>query len=201
MKKFLVVLGILIAMFVSLIVAVGINETLFLVLFLAYFFAICAAVIIGIRKLVKKMKPKKVKATATKQKAEPQTVQQKKTVQRSTAVPLTYDEKPLSYEYSDVGLYVPDLSVMEGIKVGDLASIESEPENEFDPGAVAVYVYTPGKNEGMTKVGYLYRGRLQNMANDWIKNDRHNFCIISYIDLSVPDAKKNGVKIDISFYN
>lgn len=201
MKKFLVALGILFAMFVSLIVAVGISETLFLVLFLAYFFAICAAVIIGIRKLIKKTKPKKVKATAKKQKTAPQAVQQKEAAQRSTVVPEAYDEKPLSYEYKDVGLYVPDLSAMEGIKVDDLASIESEPENEFDPGAVAVYAFTPGKNEGMTKVGYMYRGRLQSMANDWLKNDRHTFCQFSYIDLSIPDAQKNGVKIDISFYN
>ena len=194
MKKFLVVLGVLFAMFVSLIVAAGINETLCGALFVAYFFGACAAVIVWIVKLAKKAKRKTAKKTAPKQQAAQQAA-------KKPAPVVVQDEKPLSYEYKDVGLYVPDLSAMEGIDVDGLAFLESEPENEFDSRAVAVYAFTPSKNEGKTKVGYMYRGRLQNMANDWIANDKHTFCQFSYIDLSIPDAKKNGVKIDISFYN
>lgn len=71
MKKVLVVLGILFAMFMSLVVAIGISETLFGVLFAVYFFAICAAIIIGLVKFAKKLKCK----TAKKQKAAPQAAQ------------------------------------------------------------------------------------------------------------------------------
>lgn len=43
-----------------------------------------------------------------------------------------------------------------------------EPENQYDTNAIAIYLC----NE---KIGYVYRGRIQDMINDWIKRN-HLFC-------------------------
>lgn len=81
------------------------------------------------------------------------------------AYPESLPNMQLAYEYHDVKIYIPSGMVSKvdqaKIKKNDVLSLIQEPQNHYDPKAVAVYW-----ND--TKIGYLYRNRLQDMANDYI---------------------------------
>lgn len=71
----------------------------------------------------------------------------------------------LTYHYDDVKFYPPE-EILEGVDIskfrtGDEITLVQEPENEYDPRAVALYI----KDQ---KIGYMLRNRLQDMANDYI---------------------------------
>lgn len=102
----------------------------------------------------------------------------------------------IAYHYSDVRIFVPYLDVLDRPDVvkGAVVTFRKEPENKFDSHAVAVVV-------GRKRIGYLYRGKLQNMANAWL--DRGD-TVSGRIVRCEPDAYKpkgNALSIDINFYS
>lgn len=64
----------------------------------------------------------------------------------------------------------------------------SEPNNKYDSKAVGVY-------EGKEKVGYLYKGVLQDIMNGWLKRGDPVWGTMSSVDL-----EDNSMKIDMAFY-
>lgn len=71
----------------------------------------------------------------------------------------------LKYEYER------DLCLSAGVDAADLSgkggtpiTFAQEPDNKYDDKAVAIYLESK-------KIGYVYRGRTQDMCNDWFKRD------------------------------
>lgn len=92
------------------------------------------------------------------------------------------------YHYDNVDVCIlksedPDLS---GLCEGDEVDLIQEPENDYDQNAVAVC------REG-SRFGYLYRGRMQSMVNDYIRRGDNVSASVS----SVSDGKVN-INIDFS---
>lgn len=98
--------------------------------------------------------------------------------------------KQLKYSYEDVELYtlpeqMPDFSK---VKLYGFVDFMQEPENTYDQNAV--YVMQDG-----IKLGYLYKGTLQNMVNDFIhKSDK----VIGFV--SRIDKQNHKFQIDMGFY-
>lgn len=97
---------------------------------------------------------------------------------------------PLAYHYKDVKIAVlrgqePDYSL---INPGDIVTLIQEPHNPHDNKAVALMA------NGI-KVGYLFRGKLQDMANDFINGGYPVFSAITGIDDSA-----RLVEIFLGFY-
>ena len=69
-----------------------------------------------------------------------------------------------SYRYTDVGIFVPEDSTfdLKGFEPGAILTLVQDPENPHDNRAVGLKLHNQ-------LVGYLYRGKLQDMANDWIE--------------------------------
>ena len=72
-----------------------------------------------------------------------------------------------AYRYTEVGVFVPNNANfdVEGFEPGATPALVQEPDNPYDNHAVGLKL-----NEQI--VGYLYRGKLQDMANDWLKNKK-----------------------------
>ncbi len=68
-----------------------------------------------------------------------------------------------SYRYTEVGIFIPkdETFDVEGFEPGAILTLVQDPENPHDNRAV-------GLKLRKRLVGYLYRGKLQDMANDWI---------------------------------
>lgn len=100
-----------------------------------------------------------------------------------------YGDLRLAYQYDHV-----DVCILKGqeidfdtISIGEMVILVPEPTNTYDPKAVRIVA----KN----KVGYLYRGKIQDMVNDYDKKD---FLVSAYID-SI-DKATGKVTIKIGFY-
>lgn len=107
------------------------------------------------------------------------------------AMPTTLNGVPLSYNYNDVDVCIirgqsPNFSL---ISVGDSIEFKQEPNNPYDSNAVIV-------SNTKTKIGYLYRGALQDMVNDYL--DREDPIIAKVREV---DKVNKSVKIAIAFYN
>lgn len=105
-------------------------------------------------------------------------------------LPIEVDGMKLSYSYEDVKIYMPnkDDFPFENFMPGDDVEFKKEPDNEYDSNAVAVYWK-------MQKIGYIYRGKMQDMINDYI----YTRCpILSHIS-SVNDDEKT-IKLFVAFY-
>lgn len=96
------------------------------------------------------------------------------------------DDTYLAYSYEE-SLAFANTSVLTG-NGGKVITFKQEPDNEYDKNAVAVYL-----ND--TKVGYLYRGRTQEMVNDWISRDMPFWGYVNKIDTA-----NNKATIKIGFY-
>lgn len=68
------------------------------------------------------------------------------------------------YEYSNVNFFTPADCIFTGTKINTYVSFMKEPSNEYDSNAVAIYIDDK-------KIGYVYRGKIQDMLNDWIDRD------------------------------
>lgn len=156
-------------------------------------FYFIALVVLLFRLIIQAIKKPRSKATAKKATAAARS-------EDALVFPYEYDGKTMAYQYEDVGVYVPHVNEIAGIKKGQIAILESEPENEYDPGAVAVYASSAIYAGRMTRIGYLYRGTLQRMANDWLKRDDPIFAQFSYVNMNAAIPGKDGVKINIVFY-
>lgn len=78
-----------------------------------------------------------------------------------------------------------------GVKVGNRIILLQEPTNEADDKAVLL-MFVPQK----IKLGYLYRGKMQDKANDYINKKGKIVARLSYITFKPHKV----VKIDIAFF-
>ncbi len=106
------------------------------------------------------------------------------------ALPKIHNGIPIAYEYTDVKICLikgqePDLTA---IQVGSIIKLEQEPLNQYDNKAVMLKI-------GTTKIGYMYRGKLQDMANDFLKRNEY---IVAYV--SKIDAISNEIFMNMGFY-
>lgn len=86
----------------------------------------------------------------------------------------------LSYQYDFVRIAMPN---KECLSLGDYLSLESEPDNQYDPQAVKI-------SSGIDKIGYLFRGKLQDMSNDFIKK---SWPIEAFVDSITDDEVTCGL--------
>lgn len=113
----------------------------------------------------------------------------------TVTVPKEIDNQPLKYKYSDVKLCViagqePDYNgIIERIKNEPIiVSLEIESDNQYDNKAIKVM-------DGTNKLGYLYQGKIKDMAYDYIIQKRPIFSCLSTIDLDT-----NEIKMFLGFY-
>lgn len=98
------------------------------------------------------------------------------------------DKNILVYEYEE-NIFLNDnaISCLQG-KGGAKISFISEPDNIYDSSAVSILL--DGK-----KIGYVYRGKVQDMINDWLKrNDYFTGYINKY------SIENNNATYKIGFY-
>lgn len=94
----------------------------------------------------------------------------------------------LCYEYEE-NLFLLDGTISYFIgNGGKLLNFVSEPNNEYDDKAIAVYF-------NKDKVGYVYKGKIQDMINDWISRGDYFFGYIN--KFSIANSK---VSYKIGFY-
>lgn len=100
------------------------------------------------------------------------------------------DGYTLKYHYKDVEVsswdYIPD-----DIKIGNRVVLIQEPSNEADDKAVLL-IFVPQRK----KFGYLFRGKLQDMANDYINRGDKIVARLLYLQFK----PYKTVKIDIAFF-
>lgn len=100
----------------------------------------------------------------------------------------------LSYQYDDVKFYPPQELISKVNKKilcpGAEITLDQEPRNKQDNRAVALYI-------SRYKIGYMLRGTLQDMANDYIENGWPIKVILS--DLRFVSGEYRG-HINIFFY-
>ena len=80
----------------------------------------------------------------------------------------------LKYGYDDVKLAMSD-NDKTPVDFGAAVKFEAEPENKYDENAVAAYV-------GTSRIGYLHKGRLQDMFHDYKTSDGEVHGIIESFD-------------------
>lgn len=68
----------------------------------------------------------------------------------------------LSYNYEESLCIIDKSFNVASLKCGEDIKFMQEPDNEYDSKAVAVYF-------GELKIGYVFKGMIQDMINDWIK--------------------------------
>ncbi|MCR4645027.1 MAG: HIRAN domain-containing protein [Oscillospiraceae bacterium] len=96
----------------------------------------------------------------------------------------------LKYHYHDVEISSWEM-IPRDVKIGNRIIFLQEPTNEADPNAVLL-MFVPQKK----KLGYLFRGEMQNMVNDYLKRGDKVVGRLSY--LAFKPCKT--VKIDIAFF-
>lgn len=79
------------------------------------------------------------------------------------------------YEYNEVKYYIPDDVTHIQLNINDFISFKQEPENIYDELAVALY-------KDNTKIGYLNKGKLQDMVNDYLSHDNNYYIVIGKSD-------------------
>lgn len=106
------------------------------------------------------------------------------------AYPAQISGTPLAYKYDDVRIYVPDDVALDpsALTPGTQVDLIAEPENTYDPHAVAVSV-------GGTKIGYLLKGRIQDMANDF-----HAQSLPVFAQVYSASVESKDVMLRICFY-
>ena len=88
-------------------------------------------------------------------------------------LPNVIDGKALKYSYEAHLVMFPDVCGVADLigKTGKSLDIVLEPENEYDSRAVALYL------EGK-KIGYVHKGRLQDMIHDWLERGDEMLCCL-----------------------
>ncbi len=115
-------------------------------------------------------------------------------VWQSAELPAVYNDLRRKYHYNDVDICIiedrhPDMHIVSGLMRNcELLELKCEPENQYDHDAVAFY-----SND--MHIGYLYRGKLQDMANDFLRSGN---CVIGY--LSSVDEENMKATAKIGFY-
>ena len=100
------------------------------------------------------------------------------------------DNYYLAYEY-EKDIAMPEINVITG-NGGKKITFKQEPDNEYDSNAVALFL-------DETKIGYLYRGKTQEMVNDWLRKGDYFWGYINKIDIENATATfKIGFYKDIN---
>lgn len=99
-----------------------------------------------------------------------------------------YRSSRKTYSYNDVQIAAFDYMIakcnFKKIAADPVLRLQQEPKNRADSRAVAVYWHNQ-------QLGYLYKNKLQDMANEWINAGRH-------IDITFRDVRReNGVPTDV----
>ena len=89
----------------------------------------------------------------------------------------------LSYKYSNVKIAMPSLN---SVSLGDFLSFEQEPTNTYDDKAVKIMC-------GLDKIGYVYRGKMQEMINDFLKKELP-------IEARIDSISEDSLSYSIAFY-
>lgn len=98
------------------------------------------------------------------------------------------DESILKYKYEEsICLDENAIDIVTG-HGGEELNFIPEPNNEFDEKAVAIYLHN-------TKIGYVYKGKIKDMLNDWISR---NEIYIGYVNKIF--KCENKVTYKIGFY-
>lgn len=107
-------------------------------------------------------------------------------------IPSKFMQMPLAYNYDNVSIFTPDdIAVaidFPALPLGATLSLRQEPENPYDSGAIAVYLEDQ-------KIGYLYRNKLQEMANDFIKSHCPIFAAIQAVN-----DDEHKIEIALAYY-
>lgn len=114
------------------------------------------------------------------------------------AAPVTYaDAIPgyaLAYSYTNVTIFPPweMLAPLDLRKVAAFPELdlEQESENAYDPWAVAIY----WQDE---QLGYMRKGRLQDMVNTWIQR---GWPVFAHYEQGLKDGEDSKVTISMAFY-
>lgn len=109
---------------------------------------------------------------------------------KEVTAPSVVDGQRLKYHYDRVGVFTPKEFPVDFAQLnpGDQVVLKKAPDNPHDHKAVSV-VHPKGN------IGFLYRGRLQDMANDYLSVRRP---IYAHID-SIDDAERK-ITIFLAFY-
>lgn len=109
----------------------------------------------------------------------------------NTILPESIRGHVIAYRYSDVGIYVPKDSTfdVDGFIPGALLTLFHDKENDHDQNAI-------GLRLNKRLVGYLYRGKLQDMANDWISKDLPMRAV-----LTKTDRENSRADVTLAFYD
>jgi hypothetical protein len=105
-------------------------------------------------------------------------------------LPPFIDGKPLAYDFGTENIAVvrgqePDFSK---VSIGAEARIVPEPDNPYDNRAIAVY-------SNAAKLGYLYKGKAQDVAHDFIRKNDPFYARIFQID-----SVNKKIQIILGFY-
>lgn len=95
-----------------------------------------------------------------------------------------------SYRYTEVGIFIPKDKTfdVEGFEPGAILTLVQDPENPHDNHAVGLKLHNQ-------LVGYLYRGKLQDMANDWIEKN-----LPLRAQLTACTRDRNRAEVTLVFY-
>ena len=94
----------------------------------------------------------------------------------------------LSYDYEDVNLFVPDSSAFEKMQIGTRLNAYQDKSNQHDQHAVRL-------EWNRDTLAYFYRGKLQDMANDYIEFGGQVHGIVTAL---YPEDKK--IQAHIGYY-
>lgn len=111
-------------------------------------------------------------------------------------VPQVKDGHSIAYKYDNVKIFIPDDCEISQCTIYDETELVQEPNNQYDSNAVMIVF------RGV-KVGYLYRGFIQDIVNDFLNKDLPVFSYIhsigydsraAFINLYLYKNKEAGVK-------
>jgi len=105
------------------------------------------------------------------------------------AFPAVLGEQPKRYEYTAVPLYTlpQEAPALHLLRMYGVVAFHFEPQNTYDP--KAIYATLDG-----IKLGYLYKGTLQDMAHDFAQRGGAMIGILSGIDAA------GVISVDVAFY-
>ena len=95
----------------------------------------------------------------------------------------------LKYVYDDVALAMNQNH--EIAKAGANVTLKPEPDNPHDKNAVAAFLGS--KTRGFTQIGYLYKGKLQDMYHDFIGRG-------GYVSACVQAVEGDKIKLFVGYY-
>ena len=103
-----------------------------------------------------------------------------------------FDDSYKSYSYKEVEVVaselISDRPLTEELSAGDTVTFQKEPDNQYDENAILVF-HQSGP------IGYLKRGTIQSMVNDWIDENKS---VVAKIHSINPYEYK--IFIDMAFY-